>query len=367
MNILFLDQFSAIGGGQRSLLDLLPLVRRRGWNARMVLPAEGALAQAARWSGLDVDMVPAGAYRPVPGRPFDYVQYGGKVRQASRAISALIDRQRTHLLYVNGPRFLPGAALAARARSIPLVFHSHHRLIHPLAARVAGQALRWCHAHVIACCHFAAEPLEHYAACRVVYNGTRDPSWVRCARNPRGPWRIGVIGRIEPEKGQREFAAAARLLLQRFPDCRFVVAGAPLFSGPGYFEKVKEACRDLPFEFPGWQDDAGAVFSGLDLLVVPSTDIDSTPRVIIEAFAGGIPVVAFPSGGIPEIVDDCRTGFLAAEPTPEALAERIASVLSMDSWQLKTVTGRARERWRERYRLDRFQREVAEVVERAAS
>ena len=43
------------------------------------------------------------------------------------------------------------------------------------------------------------------------------------------------------------------------------------------------------------------MLSGLDLLVVPSMALDSLPRVIFEAFAARVPVVAFPSGGIPEI------------------------------------------------------------------
>jgi glycosyltransferase involved in cell wall biosynthesis len=159
-----------------------------------------------------------------------------------------------------------------------------------------------------------------------------------------------------------EFTSAVRILAAEFPDCRFIVAGGPLFSGPAYLEAVKGAARTLPIQFVGWQDDIGAIFSTLDLLVVPSTDIDSTPRVVIEAFSAGIPVVAFPAGGIPEIVEDGNTGFLASNRSAEALAARIRSVLRMDPMRLREVVVRARQVWGERFTLERFQKHVAEVI-----
>jgi glycosyltransferase involved in cell wall biosynthesis len=163
------------------------------------------------------------------------------------------------------------------------------------------------------------------------------------------------------------FVAAARILSAEYAACRFIVAGAPMFSGPDYLARVKEASRALPIEFHGWQDDIGALFSRLDMLVVPSSDIDSTPRVVIEAFSAGIPVVAFPSGGIPEIVEDGRTGFLASAASPAALAERIRSVMLMPTGKLREVVECAREAWRAKYTLDRYQEEVAEVIRRACS
>src|SRR6516165_8972428 len=109
-----------------------------------------------------------------------------------------------------------------------------------------------------------------------------------------------------------EFVNAARLLLRNFPECRFIVVGAPLFGDFSYFVRVREAGRDLPIQFLGWQRDVAAVLSDLDVLVVPSGSLDSAPRVILEAFASSVPVVAFPSGGIPEIVRDGSNGFLTA-------------------------------------------------------
>src|SRR5206468_10417372 len=127
---------------------------------------------------------------------------------------------------------------------------------------------------------------------------------------------------------QLEFVQAARMLP---PDCRFIVCGAPLFSNPAaarYFELVREAAAGLPVEFMGWRDDIGAVLSELDLLVAPSAPVEATTRVILEAYAAGVPVVASASGGIPEIVRDGQTGFLTPPGDPAKLAARIRAALA---------------------------------------
>ena len=180
-------------------------------------------------------------------------RFGSSIPSVARAITGLADGRRIGLLYVNGPRLLPAAAWVARARSIPLIFHCHHRILQPIAARLAGEALRWSRASMIACCRFAAEPLARYLPgerSRVIYNGVSEPAWTRRPRDPAKPWNIGVVGRIEPEKGQMEFVAAARILSSEITNCRFIVAGAPLFSGPEYLEKVKSASRDLAIQVP---------------------------------------------------------------------------------------------------------------------
>src|SRR6185436_4769803 len=112
---------------------------------------------------------------------------------------------------------------------------------------------------------------------------------------------------------------------------RFILCGAPLFSNPRYLELVHEAAAGLPIEFLGWRENVNEVLSELDLLVVPSAPIEGTTRVILEAYAAGVPVVASSSGGIPEIVRDGETGFLAPPGDPVRLAARIRKALANPS------------------------------------
>jgi len=364
MNILCLDQFSNLGGGQRCLLDLLPGLTNRGWQVRVAIPDDGPFSSAVRRLGLPADILQCRSYSNGRKPLVEFAKYAFDFEKLARAIRCIVVTNRIDLLYVNGPRMLPPAALVARFYSIPIILHCHSRLFQRSAISVAGICLRAAKANVIACCAFAAGPIRPYVnpgRLSIVYNGVAGFR-EKCGTSPAPPRRIGVIGRIEREKGQLEFIRAARLVLNRFPDAQFSVIGSPLFSGSSYLEEVVDSARDLPVAFTGWRDDMQAVFSNLDLLVVPSTQVDSTPRVILEAFAAGVPVVAFPSGGIPEILDDGKTGFLTPAATPDALAVKITSILAMPREQLNGIIDRARQAWQDNFTVERYRRQITEII-----
>jgi glycosyltransferase involved in cell wall biosynthesis len=172
---------------------------------------------------------------------------------------------------------------------------------------------------------------------------------------------------VEKEKGQMEFVRAAKLVAQKFPRCLFRIVGSPMFSGSGYYRQVMAAAGNAPVEFLKWRSDISEVYSDLDLLVVASNPLEATPRVAIEAFSAGIPVIAFPCGGIPEIVDNDRTGFLTAEATAESLANRIVEVLRMDRGRVASVVAQARSEWSRRFRLDAYREAVRRVLRQASN
>jgi glycosyltransferase involved in cell wall biosynthesis len=329
-----------------------------------VLPGEGPFTIRLRRAGLPTHVLNSKTYSNARKPTREIVRYLYELLPLAYRLVRLCKLQKTDLLYVNGPRFLPAAALAAWWLSKPLVFHCHHRIAQAGAVRFAVQSLLLSRAQVIACCQYTAQPFKQPcgAPLRVVYNGIAGLSSARLTR--RHPIeRIGVIGRIEPEKGQLEFVNAIRIIAPNFPRCTFSVVGAPLFSNLDYLKKVIQNAKDLPVQFTGWQDDIAAVFSNLDLLVVPSTDFDATPRVILEAFSAGVPVIACPTGGIPEIVQDNQTGFLAPDSSAAALAKTMTSVLTMTDTQLSNVVATANATWKDRFNLNQFQENVCSVVQ----
>ena len=187
----------------------------------------------------------------------------------------------------------------------------------------------------------------------MVYNGVREFA----PRVPGDTFRIGMIGRIAPQKGQAEFVRAARGLR----GCRFAICGAPLFGDASYLEEVRALAEGLPIEFLDWQPDAGAVLSQLDLLVAPSTVPEAAPRVILEAFSAGVPVLASATGGIPELIEHNRTGFLI-----ESLGNKCAN------WQGSRSCWRRRRRTRvksgaRRFTLAEYQRRILSIVETAGA
>jgi glycosyltransferase involved in cell wall biosynthesis len=230
---------------------------------------------------------------------------------------------------------------------------------------LAGRSLQLSRARVIACCRYVARPLWRYidpGRMHVIYNGVAEAIGARPGLGDGA--RIGMIGRVSPEKGQVEFLQAARLLAHKHNHCQFVICGAPLFSdreAERYADQVREIARGLPVEFSGWQEDIRATLASLSVLVVPSLREPGAPRVILEAFAARVPVVAFVSGGIPEIVINGKSGFLVEPPTAEALAARLETLIVAPD-ELRRVADRAYETWKEKFTLDRYQREVLGVI-----
>lgn len=363
MNILFIDQFADLGGAQRCLLDLMPAFRQRGWNLRFAIPGDGPLTQHLLSRGMPVDLLPTCALSSMHKPVHEYLRYASWHWAATRALCRIARNFKPDLLYVNGPRPLPAAALAARRTGTPLLFHAHNRLLQSTALRAIHVHLRLAAARVIACCEYVAHSLRpHFSSIETIYNGVPDLQSAPRLSSTLGP-TIGVIGRIEPEKGQLEFMRAARLVHEERPSCRFVVIGAPMLGNSDrYFRETVTESRGLPVTFTGWRNDISNLFRELDLLVAPSAAHDATPRVVMEAFSAGVPVLAFSSGGIPELITDGHSGFLVQTQSPRALANRILEVLRSKDELLGSVVRNARQRWVEDFNLDVYQQRVCKIV-----
>jgi glycosyltransferase involved in cell wall biosynthesis len=364
--LLILDQFSQLGGAQRCLLDLLPAFLEAGYATHLAVPGDGPLADGARSRGAVVHRIPCGAYTSGHKSWMDTGRFGVDLPRQAWRIASLASKHRIDLIYVNGPRLLPAAAVGAHGR--PVVFHAHSVVTQAAVARLTRWALRSTNATVIAACRFVLGPLTGVVEperSRVIYNGVAPVGCARRRHSDNDPWRVGVIGRIAPEKGQLEFVQAARLMLrQRRWRCEFVVCGDALFSNPQYSRSVRAEAEGLPIEFTGWRDDIGGVLSTLDLVVVPSAAVEATTRVILEAFSAGVPVVAFRSGGIPEIIEDGVTGVLCL-PTARDLASKLLELFSNGGALLDCISARAQAAFAARFSLDRYRSEVLDAVGRA--
>lgn len=345
---------------------MLEAGRARGWDARVGLPGEGALFGSAQALGCETFRISCGPYSLGHKSAADMARFVRQLPAAAGQIRRRAREFRPDLLYLNGPRVLPAAALAGLG--IPALFHSHSYVPPGMTREMAGRALRRLGANVVACCGFVGQPWERFVArdrVSVIFNGVAGPDEPVFHWNPGAP-KIGCIGRISPEKGQLEFIEAARRIHTALPQSRFAIYGAPLFSNEAarYADRVRAAAGSLPVEFAGWTVDVYQVLSGLDLLLVPSGRQEATTRVILEAFAAGVPAIAFRAGGIPEVVEDGRTGFLV--DSAREMAECALTLLSGDPARMCAVSQAARESWCARFTLEHYQQQLLAALEAAA-
>lgn len=200
-----------------------------------------------------------------------------------------------------------------------------------------------------------------YPQARVVYNGVPDLRiGVRDFRR-RIP-RVGMLGRIAPEKGQLDFVRAAKRLANSGVDAEFFVYGSKLFSEAAYEERVRSTA-ERAVVICGWADDIAAVLHNVEILVVPSGPGEGATRVIPEAFSAGTPVVAYRSGGIPEIVDHGRTGLLTEKADAESLAAAIRRLID-DRESMESLSAGGRKEWEQRFKVEQFRSSVCDLLER---
>ena len=110
MKILFVEQFSEVGGGQRNLLDLLPAVVERGWKAVVAAPGSGALLEKTRAVGAETATIEFGRYSEGRKTAGDALQFAFDTARLRRWIAGA----DCDVISVGGARLLPGVAMGAR-------------------------------------------------------------------------------------------------------------------------------------------------------------------------------------------------------------------------------------------------------------
>jgi len=136
---------------------------------------------------------------------------------------------------------------------------------------------------------------------------------------------VGVVARLEPEKGHATLLEAWPLVLQHVPNAYLLIVGEG-----GRRESLEQQARDLRIAhrivFTGRRDDVPAVTAALDCAVLPSYR-EAQGLTILEAMALSRPVVASNVGGIPEMIEDGVSGLLVPPRDAPALGAAISRVL----------------------------------------
>ena len=159
----------------------------------------------------------------------------------------------------------------------------------------------------------------------VIPNGV-DTAVFHPAPEPRSPSKtVLFVGRLVSNKGPQTLVEAAPEVLNRHQDARFV------FLGEGPLDKaLRRRTQRLGIEqsvaFLGTRSDVAEIMRGAALLARPST-LEGMPLTVLEGMASGLPVVATPVGGTPELVSDGVTGRLVPPGDSNALASRIIELL----------------------------------------
>ncbi len=179
-----------------------------------------------------------------------------------------------------------------------------------------------------------------------------------------GELSVLFIGRLSAAKGIWDFMDAVPLVLQRYPETKFVLVGVAenVARESDLHREVERRGlnQDMIFLGPLMGREKARAFLSSAMLVVPSWT-EAFPLVIPEAMAAGIPIIATAVGAIPDFVINGVDGFLIPAHDPCALADRICCLLNDE--ELRTSIGQhVRRRAAAEFAIDVGCRQVAAVV-----
>lgn len=181
---------------------------------------------------------------------------------------------------------------------------------------------------------------------------------------------ILAVGRLQAKKGFATLIDACRLLRKRGVPFRCVIAGEGPERGKLEAAIARHGLREA-VGLPGaqTQEQVAALLGtarvfALPCTIAPDGDRDSLPNVLLEALAAGVPVVTTPVAGIPEAIEDGRTGLLTPPDDAAGLAARIENLLNNEPL-CRTLVGFGKAVVAERFDITRNVTPLAELFERA--
>ena len=332
LRILHMISDTNIGGAGRHLLSFLEHYDRAKLEVRVLCPAGSLLVERCAKAGVETHTSPYFA----GDRSLGWRGLAGLLREVSSIIKGnKIDVVHTHAAF--------SGRLAAIAAGAPCVVYTKHRMDWEVSGgslkrMVAGFLNRITCRRVIAVSRAVQESLVSSGMPRekieLIYNGIDleqfreqsregDPA----SRSEFGEGRlVGMVARVEPEKGHRYFLEAAARVLERRKDVFFVVVGTGSLLG-----EMKEVARRCGIGerviFTGFRENVAQLIAMMDIMVIPSLT-EAFGISMIEGMCLAKACVASAVGGLAEIAgEDGRIAFLVPPADAIALAGKIDFLL----------------------------------------
>jgi glycosyltransferase involved in cell wall biosynthesis len=339
-----------LGGAEAMLHTILTGAEGSGHELELVFFKDGPWPEELREAGIRVDVIDAGRVRELHHLLATVFKLARLFR--ARRPDVILNWAAKTQLYAS-----PAAVLAGMSDRVLWFQHaiaSHHWL------DLAANALP---ARAIACYSTAAATAQRrlwpHRQTIVIPAGAAPPSNAveRAALDlPKGVPVVGIVGRLQPWKGQDRLLRAQALLRERGHPFHLVIVGGDSYElSPEYAGSLPGVIARLGLDdvvtLTGEVPDPRPYLADFDVLVNAS-DPEPFGIVLLEGMAAGVPVVAVNSGGPPDFIEDRRSGMLARSGDPEDLAAALLPLLT--STALRAELGRAGH--------DRFMRDYTDLA-----
>ena len=355
ITILFLVNGFGVGGAEKALLELIKRIDRKGFRVIVASVGQGGVLEEEFRNYSDASFIFAKKF----SFDFSLIQKIAKILREFR-----VDILQTTLFYAD----VIGAFAAKivgtpikvswqTALAIPTGNVDDDRIRHILAYRTAASQMT----HIVAVSrevrnyfienrHIPSKKIStiHYGVDLNRFQKSGKTIHKELGLSEKN-LIISVVGHLSDVKGHTFLLKASPSLIKNNPEIQLVFAGDGAKKQALEMEAKTLGIREH-VHFLGVRSDVPDIFRSSDIFVLPSI-YEGLPNVILEAMASGVPVVASRVGGIPEAVEEGKTGFLFSAGNYVQL-ERALSPLIMDK-ELREKMGRAgRKRVEDHFSID---------------
>lgn len=358
-NILYLHAGAEMYGADKILLELVTGLDKSKFHPIVVLPNDGILKDKLIENGIETYVV----HYPILRRKYfnlkGIINYGLNYFGKSNEIVKFLKNKRIDIIHANTTAVLEGIYLKKKLKC-KLVWHVHEIILKPaiinktisyLIGKYADKCVAVSKAvkkHLIDSKFIDEDKVE------VIYNGVDTERFNPNVENkylykewniPDEAIKVGMIGRVNAWKGQNDFLDAAEELLKKYSNLYIFIVGSAFAGEEWRVDELKKKIADSKNKdriiFSEFRTDTPEIHSFFDVLVLPSTNPDPLPTVVLEAMGCGTTVVGYNHGGVTEMVINGETGLLAEVKNSKDLGKKIQQVLESD---YKLMGQKARDR-----------------------
>lgn len=345
MNILQIVPQLNVGGVETGTVDLAKYLVKSGHKC-FVVSSGGGLEEELRQVGVKHFRL------PVDKKAF-WIMF-----KAAAEVAAIIEREKIDIVHARSRVPAWVGFMACRRTNTVLVTTAHGHYSRHIFSYIMGSGKYTIVPSSIIGKHMYCDfgvPLEN------IRKIPRSVDLSRYAFKPKQrkskEFVVGVIGRIAPIKGQLYFIKALARILKSAPYVKALIVGGVSPGKDNYMEELEVWTRRLglsdALSFLGNRRDIPQVLEKLDALVMPSISEESFGRVIVEAQASGVPVVACRVGGIVEIIEDSKDGLLVFPKDDEGIAQAVLKLIH-DPGLCSSLSAAGRKKVEEKYTLEKM-------------
>jgi glycosyltransferase involved in cell wall biosynthesis len=313
-----------LGGGEHSFLELLTHLPEP-WIPLAIVPAEGKLLVNLRSHGVESEVMQLPQIRP------------WKALQVFACIIRLLNlynRKKPDLIYANNSRAAFYGGILGKLTRVPVVWH----------CRISEADFLMDNILVYLCQRIVANSratLNRFgprfrSKVRIVYNGI-NINWLKGKvvtqpANISKKWKIILLVARASKMKRHDLAISAfEKAAEQIHDLHLVCVGDKDCSQQYWWDYLQKKTAESPFKkqihWVGHVDDVRPWYRAASMLIFPSEN-EAFGRVLVEAMACSLPIIAVRSGGVPEVIRHAQDGWLVTPGSEVEITDAILKLLS---------------------------------------